>query len=166
MKIETKERIKEKLLKLALMAVGMVLFAIVTVVFSGGETKLYKQNEAVKYEGAEYKIIKIEKEQHDLYEEYNNFKVTIKITNTSKETVKYSDMNYYLVNINGEEVTKPGLAVDDGTYLENGSLKPGESIKGVISWIVKKDAEDLRIRYYKSLFSKDNEYEFQWALEN
>ena len=80
MKIETKEKIKEKLLKLALMAVGMVLFAIVAVVFSGGETKLYKQNEAVKYEGAEYKIIKIEKEQHNLYEDYDNFKVTIKIT--------------------------------------------------------------------------------------
>ena len=37
-------------------------------------------------------------------------------------------MNYTIANKDGEKITVPGAAVDDGTYLRNGTLAPGESV--------------------------------------
>ena len=166
MKAETKENIKYRLLKLSLSLVGVVLFTIIAVVSSRGEVKIYKQDDTIELDGVEYEIVKLEKNEDELDDDNNDLKVTIKITNNSKKTVEYSKLNYFLINRDGEEVTKPGLARDDGTFLGSGELEPGEEVKGAISWTVKKNAKDLRIRYYKnSFFSKDNEFEFQWELD-
>lgn len=165
-KTEIKEIIKEKLLKYSLAFVGGLLIVIIPAMSFRGETNIYKQNETAKFNDVEYKIIKVEKLPYDLDEDYDQLKVTIKISNTGKSTVKYNDFNFSIANKNNEDIAKNGLFYDDGTYLDSGSLDPGKSVEGAVSCLIKKDAKDLRIRYYENLLSKANEYAFQWAIDN
>ena len=144
-KKKIKDWLEEKSIKLGLTIIGTVLMALVAITSSKGEVKIYKQNDVVKYEGAEYRIINIEKRELDLYEDYYDYRVKIKITNTGKKDIEYDSHNYYIANKDGKDITKAGLAYDDGTYLESGTLKPGESVEGVVSWTVKKDAKDITI---------------------
>ena len=166
-KQEIKDFIEEKALRYGLILVGLILFAIVTITTSGGEKFNYEQNKAVEYEGAEYKIVKVEKTQNDLYEDYDDLKVTIKITNKSKEKIKYDKSHFFIANKDDEDITKATLATDDDNYLGSGTLKPGESVEGIVSWTIKKGAKDLRVRYFENIILTGKEvHKFQWLLDN
>ena len=166
-KQKIKDYLEEKAFKYGLIIIGILATMAITYFSSKGEVKIYKQNKAVEYEGAEYKITKVEKLQDELHEDYYDFRVTIKITNIGKKDVDYSSMNYTIANKDGEKITVPGAAVDDGTYLRNGTLAPGESVEGIVAWNVKKDAKDIRVRYFKDIITATKgEFEFQWALDN
>lgn len=166
-KEKIKDWLEEKSIKLALSIIGTILMTLVAISAAKGEVKIYKQNDIVKYEGAEYRITKVEKREHDLYEDYYDFRVTVKITNTSKKDIEYDSHNYYIANKDGEDIAKAGMAYDDGTYLESGTLKPGESVEGVVSWNIKKDAKDIRVRYFKDIIlATKDDFEFQWKINN
>ncbi len=166
-KQKIKDYIEEKAIKYGLIIIGILATMAITYFSSKGEVKIYKQNKAVEYEGAEYKITKVEKLQDELHEDYYDLRVTVKITNIGKKEIEYSHTNFYISNKAEEKITVPGLVEDDGTLLESGTLAPGENVEGIISWNVKKDAKDLRIRYFTDIIKANKgEFEFQWALDN
>lgn len=166
-KNEIKDEIEIKVIKFGITAVVTIIATLLTAIFfKGGELKLYKQNETVKYKDVEYSIVKVEKNQSKIYEDYNDLKVTFKITNKSKSTAKYSSFDYYITNKNNENVGRGSIVEDDGTFLDSGDLEPGESVVGAISFCIKKDATDLRVRYSEELLKTVDKFDFQWALDN
>ena len=164
--MDKKDEIKFWFLKKTYVIVGAIITGFILALASrGGERFNHNQNETVKFDGLEYSIIRVEKKAYDLYEDYIDLKVTFKIKNTSKETKSYSSWNFGVTNKKGEEITKAGVITNDGTYLKSGDLDPGKEVEGAISWIVKKDATDIRVRYTKDFLTNSNKYDFQWSLD-
>ena len=152
--------------KIYVLVTALIAGVIIGLASLGGERFNHKQNETIKFEGVEYSITKVERKPVDLYEDYVELKVTIKIKNKSKETKSYSSWNFSVTNKKEEEITKAGMVTDDGTYLKSGDLEPGEEIEGALSWFIKKDATDIRVRYVKEMFNTSGKYDFQWSLDN
>lgn len=139
---------------------AIIILPIIIVGFSGGDKRNYSQKDIITYEGAEYSIKKVEKD--DKY-----ITVTINIKNKSNKTLSYSEMHFIMLNQKGEQVDYEKLVFDDGTLLTSGKLEPNEETEGTISWLQDKRHKSLKIRYYENfLMFKIDDYKFEWSLDD
>lgn len=151
---------------------GIIVLAIIGAMISNKEEKERKkdfsQNETATYKDVEYSIIKVEKTQgSNEYvkpkEGYEYVKVTIKIVNKSKEKISYNELDWKMVNSDGVEDTFGTFTLDNDTTLNSGDLDAGGKIEGVLIWEQKKDDNNLKLRYYETIFDED--YKIQFTLD-
>lgn len=138
---------------------AIIIFPIIIISITGCEKRGYLQDETITYNGGEYSITKVSKDDEYIV-------VTIKIKNISDKDLKYSDFNFIMLNQSGKQVDVKSLGVDDGTVLNNGTLKPNEEVEGTITWLQDKKNKSLRIRYYENpIMTEIDDYEFEWSLD-
>ena len=148
-----------KIRKLYIFLVAIIIFPIIIISITGCEKRGYLQDDTITYNGGEYSITKVSKDDEYIV-------VTIKIKNISDKDLKYSDFNFIMLNQSGKQVDVKSLVVDDGTVLNNGTLKPNEEVEGTITWLQDKKNKSLRIRYYENpIMTEIDDYEFEWSLD-
>lgn len=138
---------------------SILIVPIIVVSLTGCERRDYSQDDTITYNGGEYSVTKVSKDDEYIV-------VTIKIKNISDKDLKYSDFNFIMLNQSGKQVDLKSLVVDDGTVLSNGTLKPNEEVEGSITWLQDKKNKSLRIRYYENpIMTEIDDYEFEWSLD-
>ncbi len=145
--------------KLYIFLVAIIIVPIIVVSLTGCERRDYLQDDTITYNGGEYSITKVSKDDEYIV-------VTIKIKNVGDKDLEYSDFNFVMLNQSGKQVDVKSLVFDDGTVLTNGTLKPNEEVEGTITWLQDKKNKSLRIRYYENpIMTEIDDYEFEWSLE-
>lgn len=152
---------------------GIIIIGIIGAVMSQKEEeerkKDFSQNEVATYKDIEYSIVKVEKTQGNNEilkpkDGYEYVKVTVKIENKSKEKISYNSLDWKMVNSDGVEDTLGAITLDNDIELNSGNLDAGGKIEGILVWEQKKDAKNLKLRYYETILDKD--YKIQFTLDN
>ena len=153
---------KEKIMNIlepTLKILGVIVAVVLIVKLAGGDKRNHKQNETITYNGAEYRIKSIKKEQ-DL------ITAVIHIKNTSNNIIKYDEINFNLLNENNKYFDKKELVTVDGTFTLYGEINPNEEAECTVIWKNTIDYKNLKIRYYENpIMDKVDEYQFEWELD-
>ena len=152
--------------------IGIVAIAIIGIVMSNKEEKERKkdfsQKEIASYKDVNYSITKVEKTQgkNQYFKPKNGYeyvKVTVKIENKSNNKISYNALDWKMVNSDGVEDAWGSFTADDDVTLSSGDLEAGGKVEGVLVWEQKKNDNNLRLRYYETIF--DKEYKLQFKLD-
>ena len=143
-----------RIILIAIIVVPIIVVSLTT------EKRGYSQNETVTYEGADYRITSVTKDDEYLT-------VVIKIKNNSDEAVSYSNMHFVMLDPKGNTIENlGGLFKEEENMLSSGDIAPGEEIEGKVAWKTAGKNKNLRIRYYENIIqSKIDDYKFEWSLD-
>ena len=116
----------------------------------------------VKYSITKVEITKGSNEYFQAKDGYEYVKVTLRIENKSKEKISYNALDWKMVNGDGAEASIYSITAEDDVELNSGELDAGGKIEGVIIWEQKIGDNNLKLRYYETIF--DNDYKLQFTL--
>ncbi|MBO5183051.1 MAG: DUF4352 domain-containing protein [Bacilli bacterium] len=85
-------------------------------------------------------------------------KVYLKITNNSNKPFEFSWQRCYAIDEDGQEIRSNALANLNG--LQEITIAPGESIDGFVPFLINKDSNIKKFKYYKRIMSKVPAFEF------
>lgn len=130
--------------------------------------KEYLQNETADYNGVYYSILKVDKTQgnNDYIKPkdgYEYVKVTLRIENKSNKKISYNALDWRMVNSDGVEDSWGTYTADEDTKLSSGNLDAGGKVEGVLIWEQSIGDNNLKLRYYDSIFKE--QYTFQFKLD-
>ncbi|WP_042454321.1 DUF4352 domain-containing protein [Neobacillus dielmonensis] len=114
------------------------------------EKKVYSIGQEIKLASSTLTVPKVEKSQGNIKEKPksgNEFIiVTVQISNTGTENLKYSPDYFNLLNQKGDYIFQPYLTIDIDTTLSSGELAPGEVISGTLAF-EQPIGEPLQLQY-------------------
>lgn len=118
------------------------------------ETKVFKENDTIRYKDVTYKIKKIRtNEEGTKYrkpQKDNQFIiVTLEYENMSKNPIKYSAKNWKLENQDKKESQRLFTALDVDTALYSGKLVIGATKTGTIVFEQPKKYDTFKLNYYE-----------------
>ena len=173
-KIKSKTKIKKiknkKYLKTAIIIIIIICLAITATIlgtkahnklFDTGievkpneETKVFKENDTIRYKDVTYKIKKIKtNEEGTKYrkpQKDNQFIiVTLEYENMSNQPVKYSAKSWKLENKDKKETQRLFTALDVDTALYSGKLVIGATKTGTIVFEQPKKYDTFKLNYYE-----------------
>lgn len=127
-------------------------------------SKVFGINEAVKYNGLELSVTKVEKSSGKEYEKPKDGMefviVTVKYKNVGDEKISYNPYDFKMLNSKGQITDQAITAIDSDTSLSSGELAPGGEISGTIAFEQPKGDTGLKLQYTGSWFSSDADIEF------
>ncbi len=118
------------------------------------ETKVFKENDTIRYKDVTYKIKKIitnqEGTKYRKPQKDNQFIiVTLEYENMSKKPIKYSAKNWKLENQDKKESQRLFTALDVDTALYSGKLVIGATKTGTIVFEQPKKYDTFKLNYYE-----------------
>lgn len=118
------------------------------------ETKVFKENDTIRYKDVTYKIKKIitneEGTKYRKPQKDNQFIiVTLEYENMSKSPIKYSAKNWKLENQDKKESQRLFTALDVDTALYSGKLVIGATKTGTIVFEQPKKYDTFKLNYYE-----------------
>lgn len=123
------------------------------------ETKTeYALGETVDIKGKQLTVLEVAKSpglEYDSPKEGHEFIiVTVKYDNNSEKDINYNSFDFELLNSQGQKTDSTFTTVGNETRLESGSLAPGGTVTGTVTFEAPVGDEGLYLIYKENLFSE------------
>ena len=87
--------------------------------------------------------------------------ISLKIENKSDSKISYNELDWELVDSNGDEKSFAIWGNDNNSALESGNLNPGGTKTGTIAFEIPKGDKNLTLNYYDNIFNDERTFEFK-----
>lgn len=124
---------------------------------NGNEKDSFSLNETAVFKDVSYTVTSVKYSNGTEFDEPASGKkfviVTVKIENKSKEKISYNELDWKMINSQGQEDDVAFTTVDSDTSLESGDLASGGTKTGTLVFEEAKNESSLKLLYYdNSLF--------------
>lgn len=148
---------------------GIIILFIIGAIVSGNEEaarqKVFNQNEIATYENVNYSILSVKRTKGEEFFEADKGKeyilISLKIENKSDSKISYNELDWELVDSNGDEKSFAIWGNDNNSALESGNLNPGGTKTGTIAFEIPKGDKNLTLNYYDNIFNDERTFEFK-----